>query len=303
MNNFNYLILAGTEKSGTTSVYHYLNAHPHIAGSAHKETDYFRSTEPHSLERYEALFPGAQPWQIRMEASPGYLAESSIAAPAMSTLLPQAKLLFILRDPIERLLSGFDFHKSRFHIPENMTFDTYIDLCMRYEQGKITEQDAGLKTWHLRVPEAGRYALHLRDFYERFPTQQIKLKTLDDLQRSPAGFMYDLCTWAGLDSKFYEDYEFLRSNVTFSPRRAWLQRVGLVVNKVLEPFFNQNPRVKQHLLSIYKKMNGKNVGKPAISPQTAALLAEYYAADVAELQEVAGGSMMDAEMWLRKYVK
>ncbi|HSQ38521.1 MAG TPA: sulfotransferase, partial [Anaerolineales bacterium] len=129
--------MAGTEKSGTTSVYQYLGAHPDVAPSGRKETDYFRSPSPHSQSAYEALFPGAEPGMLRMEASPGYLAESHLAAPAIASLIPDAKLLFILRDPIDRLLSSFEFHKSRFFIPEDLSFDAYIDLCARFERGEI----------------------------------------------------------------------------------------------------------------------------------------------------------------------
>lgn len=296
-----HLILAGTEKSGTTSVYLYLNAHPQVAGSARKETDYFRGPGPHRLADYEALFPGAEPGQVRMEASPGYLAESQVAAPAIAALIPEARLLFILRDPIDRLLSGFVFHKSRFHIPESMSFDDYIALCMRFEGGEIGVAEAGLKEWHLRVPEAGRYARHLRDFYGRFPREQIKVMTLDALRADPPAFMAEVCAWCGLDAVFYETFDFIRANVTFTPRRAWLQRFGLRVNGLMEPFFNRHPAVKQRLLEVYKRINGKGEDKPAMSVATAQLLVDYYEADVAELLQVAGPGAAAARGWLRKY--
>lgn len=296
-----HLILAGTEKSGTTSVYLYLNAHPQVAGSARKETDYFRGSLPHSLEGYDALFPGARPDQMRMEASPGYLAESAIAAPAIAALVPDARVLFILRDPIDRLLSGFVFHKSRFQIPEAMSFDDYIALCMRYEQGGIGLAEAGLKEWHLRVPNAGRYAQHLRDYFRHFPHEQIKVMTLEALQRDPRTFMGEICAWAGLNADFYRDFDFIRANVTFSPRRAWLQRLGLRVNSLMEPFFNRYPSAKQKLLGWYKRANGKQEEKPGMSEYTAGLLVAYYTADVAELIETAGPGAEAARGWLRKY--
>lgn len=294
------LILAGTEKSGTTSVYLYLNAHPQVAGSARKETDYFRSPPPHSLADYAALFPGAQPGQTWMEASPGYLAESAVAAPAMAALVPGARLLFILRDPVDRLLSGFVFHKSRFHIPESMHFDDYIARCMAFERGEIGLAEAGLKSWHLRVPEAGRYARHLRDFYQHFPREQIRVTTLEALQADPRAYMQSLCEWAGLAAGFYADFDFVRANVTFTPRRAWLQRLGLGVNARLEPFFNRYPAVKQRLLKAYKRLNGRQETKPAMSAETAALLVDYYAADVAELIATEGPAVDAARYWLGK---
>lgn len=296
-----YLILAGTEKSGTTSVYQYLAAHPGVAASARKETDYFRSPPPHALADYEALFPGAAPGLTRMEASPGYLAESHLAAPVIAALIPEAKLLFILRDPIDRLLSSFEFHKSRFFIPQVMSFDAYVDLCMRFERGEIGVAEAGLGEWFLRVPDAGCYAKHLQDYETRFAGSQLKVMTLDRLQRDARGFMRAVCEWAALDDGFYGDFDFVRANVTFSPRRAWLQRAGLWVNDALEPFFNRHPAVKQRLLAWYKRVNGKPAEKPRMSPTTARLLLDYYRADVEALVAHYGADVEEARGWLAKH--
>lgn len=296
-----YLILAGTEKSGTTSVYQYLSAHPSVAPSARKETDYFRSPSPHSLAAYEALFPGTAPGLLRMEASPGYLAESHLAAPAIAALIPDAKLLFILRDPIDRLLSSFAFHKSRFFIPQEMTFDAYVDLCMRFERGEVEPGAAGLGDWFLRVPDAGRYAKHLRDYEAYFARGQVKVMTLDALQRDARGFMRSVCEWAGLDDAFYDGFDFVRANVTFSPRRAWLQRVGLWVNDAMEPFFNRHPAVKQRLLDGYKRINGRQAEKPRMSETTVRLLLDFYRDDVDELVARYGADVADARGWFMKH--
>lgn len=297
----NYLILAGTEKSGTTSVYQYLAAHPGVAASARKETDYFRSPPPHTLADYEALFPGAAPGLARMEASPGYLAESHLAAPAIAALIPDAKLLFILRDPIDRLLSSFEFHKSRFFIPQAMSFDAYVDLCMRFERGETGLAEAGLGEWFLRVPDAGCYAKHLQDYEARFGREQLMVTTLDRLQRDARGFMRTVCEWAGLDDGFYDGFDFVRANVTFSPRRAWLQRAGLRVNDALEPFFNRHPAAKQRLLRWYKRINGKPAEKPRMSPETARRLLDYYRGDVDALVARFGEDVAEARGWLAKH--
>jgi hypothetical protein len=299
--NPSYLILAGTEKSGTTSVYQYLAAHPGVAASARKETDYFRSPSPHALPDYEVLFPGAAPGLTRMEASPGYLAESHLAAPAIAALVPDAKLLFILRDPIDRLLSSFEFHKSRFFIPQAMSFDAYVDLCMRAERREIGPKEAGLGDWFLRVPDAGRYEKHLRDYEACFARGQVKVMTLDALQRDARSFMRTVCEWAGLDDAFYDGFDFVRANVTFSPRRAWLQRVGLWVNDAMEPFFNRHPAVKQRLLAWYKRINGRQVEKPRMSHATARVLLDYYRDDVEALFARFGDDVAEARGWLTKH--
>lgn len=295
-----YLIIGGTEKSGTTSLYRYLNDHPGIVGSLNKETDFFRRSEkPWStlrLDDYGARFPSGD--GIRMEASPGYLADSAYAAPAIRSLLPAARIVFVLRDPIERLISSFEFHKSRLYLPAAMSLDEYLALCLRYERGELTPEAAGMKEWFLRVPDAGRYASHLKDFYAVFPADRIKVMAFDDLNRDPRAFVRQLAAWAGLDSAFYDGYVFERSNVTFAPKAAGLQRVALAANRRFEPFFNRYPHVKQRLLAAYKAVNGKAAEKPRMSAETHAALLVYYRDDVAALLRMAGDDMRAAQGWL-----
>jgi hypothetical protein len=297
-----YLIIGGTEKSGTTSLYRYLNDHPSVTGSFKKETDFFRKQEapPSSLQLadYHARFPS--PAGVRMEASPGYLVDSAYAAPAIKALIPSARLLFVLRDPIERLVSSFEFHKSRLYLPAELPFDAYVERCFAYERGELTPEAAGMGEWFLRVPDAGRYAAHLRDFYAHFPAEQIKVLPLELLNGDPAAFMQTVCAWAGLDAGFYAGYEFTRANVTFAPKAAGLQRVALLANRRLEPFFNRFPGVKQRLLAVYKAVNGMPAAKPVVGPETRARLAAYYRDDVAALIAMTDPAMEPARGWLQE---
>lgn len=296
-----YLIVAGTEKAGTTSVYHFLNAHPNIIGSTRKETDFFRQPRPHCLADYLALFPSAAKNELLMEASPGYLADSAVVSKAIATLLPNALLVFILRNPIDRLLSSFAFSKTRFHISNSMTFDDYINLCMRYERKEISPASTGLKEWHLRVPDSGRYALHLKDFYQQFSNEQILVLTTDYLQRDPANFTKQIASWAGLDGDYYCNFSFVNANVTFRPRIAWLHKCGLYLNDRLEPFFNTHPKIKQRLLAFYKITNAATTEKPTLSQETRRKLLDYYSNDINSLMSMVGDSVADAEFWLEKY--
>ena len=102
-------VIGGTEKSGTTSVFDYLSAHPQVCASSIKETDFFRHGYTGDLaadaRRYASYFEHCDSRSlVRLEASPGYLGEAATVAPRLRALVPEAKVLFILRDPVERLL-------------------------------------------------------------------------------------------------------------------------------------------------------------------------------------------------------
>jgi hypothetical protein len=102
-------IVIGAMKSGTTSLYYYLSEHPEIGMSSQKETDFFiaENNYERGLTWYESLFDGSS--KARGEASPNYTKGHLFpGVPArMSDVVPEAKLIYLARDPIERLVSHY----------------------------------------------------------------------------------------------------------------------------------------------------------------------------------------------------
>lgn len=292
-----YAIIAGTEKAGTTSAYHYLNAHPDVLGSIRKETDFFRSPGGSKFD-YDACFPEGGDHLVRMEASPGYLADSQVVAVELKRLLPQARIAFILRDPVDRLLSSFRFHKSRLMIPVELQFEDYLDLCWRYERQEISARQAGLSDWVLRVPEAGLYAKHLAIFGDEFPRHQLMLLSFRRLTHDPQGVMKEICSWLGIDGHYFEAFDFNRSNVTFMPKSLTIQQLALWLNSRLEPFFLRQPRFKRSLLSVYKRFNSLPVESVEIPKTVRSQLVSYYSADTQRLRDEWGFFAVDYESWL-----
>jgi hypothetical protein len=111
----NFLII-GAPKTGTTSLYHYLRSHPRIFLSEAKELDFFveRLNWPRGVEWYERQFSGAAGAIAVGEASPRYsmYPHHSGVVERVAALLPDAKLIYIVRDPIERMISNYQ-HRAR----------------------------------------------------------------------------------------------------------------------------------------------------------------------------------------------
>jgi Sulfotransferase domain len=108
--------IIGAPKAGTTSLHLYLDQHPQVQMSANKEPRFFAGPEngiPYApgristLHEYEALFDPAVP--VRGEASTDYaIHPRREGAPArIERLVPEAKFLYLVRDPIERLISHY----------------------------------------------------------------------------------------------------------------------------------------------------------------------------------------------------
>jgi len=203
-----FLIIGGTSKAGTTSLYQYLARHPEIYPSLVKETRFFLDAEyplPRKnffcagLEKYTEFFPG---WKnhkkVLMEATPDYL--YSKTALEIATLLPNAKMLFILRDPTDRLVSWYKYAKQRAMLPPQTSFDEYVDAQLNQP---IT-QDTPVC---YRALEQGRYEKYVSLFKQAFG-ERLLIMSFDELRVAPVEFMRQVCSFSGLRFDYYEDYKF-----------------------------------------------------------------------------------------------
>jgi len=122
----------------------YLCDHPDIYGSPLKEINHFlpirfgKLAPP--LSNYQQYFKkyGAQAY--RLEASPAYFYGGLPLASAVEKLLPNAKILIILRDPVARLISFFNFHKNMLNLPSDMTLLEYIENCSRFSLSDFKDE-------------------------------------------------------------------------------------------------------------------------------------------------------------------
>lgn len=274
-----HLIIGGAEKAGTTALFGYLAAHPGVRPSIRKETDYFRRPDT-TAEGYEACFPpadGPMARALRAESSPGYLAEAPEVAPRLAAAVPGALLVFVLRDPVDRLRSAYRFYQSRLHVPASMDFDRFVLACLGHEAGTPTPEGAALKLWHLNAAARGRYEVLLPPFEQHCAPERILLVSFDDLKRDAPGVTRRIAALAGLDTAFYDTYTFGRENVSFRARHGALQRVAIAVNDALEGFWRRHPGVKRTLLRWYKRFNEEPLQADPLSPATQARLDDYYA--------------------------
>ncbi len=284
-------IIGGTEKSGTTSVFDYLSAHPQVCASSIKETDFFRHGYTGDLavdaRRYASYFESCDPRSVvRLEASPGYLGEAATVAPRLRALVPQAKLLFILRDPVERLYSSYNFHRGKFDLPSGMSFDEYLGHCLNYDRRIAESQRSGLDEWYLKVLRFGCYAEFITSFRSQLPLEQIKVMFFESLREDERSFMVELSEYLRIDASFWSEFKFHKSNVTFSGRNRALHRLAMRVNALAEPVMRRYPGLKRMLVSTYKAVNQEREGYDPMSARAREQLIEYYAPSVRRLEEL-----------------
>jgi hypothetical protein len=296
-----FLIIAGTEKAGTTSLFQYLVDSGMYFPSFKKETDYLRKQDGISIDEYIEEFDASNHRGCCfLEASPGYLAESKIAVNNVLALGLQNELfVFLLRSPLSRLKSSFQFHKSRFYINESVSFDDYLELCFKYEEG-VTPELLGLDEWFLKVPDSGLYYKHLEDYVDA-GISNIFIFSFEEFSNFPGRCVSAINDKLGMPSSFYDDYNFGKSNVTAGYSKAWLQRLALLINKKLEGFFYKYPSVKRVLLRFYASINSAEKEKVVVSSVNLAKLFKFYEADVYALRDGGWISPAVATAWMDEF--
>jgi len=274
-------IIGGTEKAGTTSVFTYLGEHPGVCGSSSKETDFFR--HEYSGNPYQDRASYARHFstcskraRVIMEASPGYLGEAATVAPRISELIPNAKLLFILRDPVERLYSSYNFHKGRLDIDKKIHFENYVDKCLAFDRGEADADELGLGEWYLKMLRFGCYAEYIRNYNAYFAGDQVKIMFFEQFTSDISGFMKELSIFLRIDINFWDNYEFRKTNVTFSGSNKMLHRAAITVNNRLERVLRQRPRLKHALVRLYKMINQAREGYDPMPASANETLKLYY---------------------------
>jgi Sulfotransferase domain len=129
-------IVIGAMKSGTSSLHKYLGMHPEIGMSLKKELDFFKSKIFYSngLDWYKNQFSDQYPF--RGESSPNYTKchEDSGIAERMHNILPNIKLIYVVRNPIERIVSHYVHNYSNgresrglLEVLENKVNNNYLE--------------------------------------------------------------------------------------------------------------------------------------------------------------------------------
>lgn len=179
------LIVIGAMKCGTSAVHRYLDAHPDIAMSREKELNFFYGGDTGNWHRgaqwYAAQFPDAP---VRGEASPGYTSPSypSVAS-RMAALIPEARLVYLVRDPIQRAISQYRHHRAE-GAEQRPVAEALLDPASQYIA-------------------RGRYFERLEPFLDHYPREHILVVTQEALltdRRTTVGALFG---FAGVDDRFW----------------------------------------------------------------------------------------------------
>jgi hypothetical protein len=312
-------IIIGAAKSGTTALYHYLKQHPQIYMSPVKEPRFFafeqgdlefdgpgdrelhRSTTLSNLEDYQALFRDVSgEWAVG-EASPVYLC-SPKAAGRIKSFVPDARLIAILRHPVDRAYSHY-LHLIR----DREEPLTDFSQALQAEEKRV--HDNWEYRW--RYKELGFYAVQLRKYFDTFDRNQLKIYLYEDFDTDPQSVLRDVYRFLGVDDTFIADTS-VRYNTSGVPRSKVMHAVLSKLQKATQATFDRAPQQESDTQATLPGRLGKspllekarhfgiglknrNLVKPPLAPDVRRQLLEDYREDILILQDLI---QRDLSRWL-----
>jgi hypothetical protein len=188
------LIVIGAMKAGTTAMHGALDRHPQVTMSDPKELNFFfgpahvlpgEPTPPwtagnrwRGLDWYATHFPAAS--RVRGETSPGYTSPDHPGVAArMAAVVPDVRLVYLVRDPVERALSQYRHH-VRDGSEHRQVDEALTDPASQY----VTRS---------------RYHERLLPFLEEFSRERILIVAQEHLREEPQRTLRRVCRFVGAD--------------------------------------------------------------------------------------------------------
>jgi hypothetical protein len=295
----NFLVI-GAHKAGTTSLYHYLKQHPEIYMSPLKEPRFFsfEGEEPDfrgplpevpgrplvvtDLEAYRALFAGVSSEKAIGEVSPGYLYREK-APGRIRHYIPEAKLIAILRNPVERAYSHFLMVRKNDREPL-----TDFARALEAEEERIKDN-----WWIGHYKSMGFYHEQLTRYYELFDREQIRVYLYEDFDKDPVAVTQSIFRFLEVNDSFVPDTS-RRFNVSGVPKSRAVHTLIKKPNPLksaLKPFLPRGLRWR-----ISAKLHESNLrGAPPLPEEIRKELTEAYREDILKLEGLIG---RDLSGWL-----
>jgi hypothetical protein len=299
----NFLIL-GAAKSGTDALCNYLGQHPQVFMCPNKEPNFFvaagQAEIPYrgpgdcemlerwnmwvsTLDRYQALFADVADERAIGEGTTWYLYHER-APERIHYHVPHAKLIAILRNPVDRAYSAYSMllRDGR---------ETRGDFARALAAEPERVRAHWEPMWHYQ--RMGFYYSQLKRYYDTFAAAQLRVVVYDDFVVQPGEVVRDLFHFLDVDDRFEPDTS-QRLNISTVPKHPTYHALVLgqnplktVAKAILPVEFRQ--RVKERLVD-------SNLTKPApLDPEVRQQLVNVFRTDILQLQELID---RDLSQWL-----
>jgi len=276
------LVIIGAMKCGTSSLHNYLALHPQIHMSSTKELNFFVEDKnwQRGLAWYKSNF--TNPADVVGESSPMYSVYPAVqGVPArMHSIIPNTKLIYIVRDPIKRIISHY-----------------ILNVTDGREKRSFSAVLTNLKTNH--YVRCSKYYMQLEQFLDYYPPSSILVISLEELARERINTLSKVFSFLQVDPSFEHENFFVTVNE--SGKRGQLTTLGRQL-KQLKTFipglknssdqggwdFGSATRMRRLLSSVMPQLIERPVEQPILSEYLRQELVDVLRDDVEKLRAFTG---------------
>ena len=262
--------IAGTMRSGTTSLTRYLDAHPDVYIAPQKEIHYFDLNYSRGIDWYREQFSGVGREAAVGDATPSYVyLEEAMAR--MAETIPGARVIVLLRHPVDRAYSHYWLRRTL-----GAEKKDFMD-AVHDEPRRIALGDPRRECPYL---DMSRYVYQLRRLIRYFPREAVHVVIFEEMKRDPETTYRHVC-------------RFLRVNEEFAPAN-----LGQVVNASVS-YRSRRLRQLRHKMPgpvwrVVGRLNTRRASYPPLDPELKAELAGKFTEDNSELASWLG---RDLSLW------
>lgn len=274
------LVIIGAMKCGTTSIHNYLSLHPEIFMSTYKELDFFVENKNwrKGISWYESCFNGNA--SIYGETSPNYTIYPKFqdVPKRMHSVVPDAKLIYIVRDPFERIVSHYLHrwygNKEKRTINEalrDIENNDYIYLSCYYQQ--------------------------IEQYLKFFKASKIRVIASEELQAKRRDVLKQVFEFLCVDDSFYsEEYDQEHHQTEIKKRKNWFGNLIHSSHPIIDlprrRLLHKIPPFVKNALRPFSH-TGETIPPPVISGEVKERLKNILGEDAERLRRLTGDSFRD----------
>lgn len=268
------LFIVGAAKSGTTSLVDFLSTVPGVFVPRMKEPFYFIDDDIGLSDEseYRSLYKKASESSVLVDASTGYLFCSN-AAKRINRYNPNAKILIILRNPIDMSYSLWKY--MRINGVENREFkEAFLN-----EGIPENYKGQGWSSNYLYRKRAA-YFDQVKEYVDRF--DDVKVFTFEDMILNQKKILSDVIEFLGLD--YTGPLSLPKSNESGEPRWMFLKKLRDRRYPVLKKIIS--PEIRAYIRKVTRDINTKKTNVKRIPPNERVFYSKYFYDDVAKLKSI-----------------
>jgi hypothetical protein len=288
------LFIVGAAKCGTTSLYYYLSQHPEVFNCPVKEPNHFITqfqidslygnlkqykklwSSYLGLSKYLALYSNAKSFRITCDASVNYLRYAKEIAGKIKEFNDEAKILIILRNPVDRLFSHY--HHS---VRDGSITETLENLLTFEEEYCKMENN----TWY-SYKKYGLYYDNVKHYLDTFGQDKALILFNEDLESNPQKVLSHVCDFLMIDASFVPKIDFTKQNAAYLPKNP---KISHLLNKYSQYSMLWSGLKKIFPIQLLRRL--KTIINPSIPYQetltnkkTIQQLKAYYKEDITKLE-------------------